>query len=176
MTLEVRTNASMASVSEVLRQALQPRFPTMPIEVRLLSEQLEAAMAQERMLATLAGGFATLALIVASVGLYGLLAYTVAQRTREMGIRMALGAQRRNVLAMVMKSALRLALIGVGLGLPVAWGALQWVESMLFGLRATDPGAIGAAILLLMTSALLAAYLPARRASLIAPVSALREE
>ncbi len=127
-------------------------------------------------MATLAGGFGLLALTLASVGLYGLLAYSVAQRTKEIGIRMALGAQGPRVVALVLKNGARLVLIGIVLGLPAAWAASRWVESMLFGLTPTDPAAIVGAIVLLTTAAPLAAYLPARRASRVDPLVALRHE
>ncbi len=90
-------------------------------------------------MATLAGAFGLLALTLACVGLYGLLAYSVAQRTKEIGIRMALGAQESRVVALVLKGGARLVLIGIALGLPAAWAASRWVESMLFGLTPTDP-------------------------------------
>jgi ABC-type antimicrobial peptide transport system permease subunit len=128
------------------------------------------------MMATLAGGFGLLALTLACVGLYGLLAYSVAQRTKEIGIRMALGAQGSRVVALVLKGGARLVLVGIALGLPAAWAASRWVESMLFGLTPTDPAALGGAVVLLATAAQLAAYLPARRASRLDPVMVLRAE
>ena len=127
-------------------------------------------------MATLAGGFGLLALTLACVGLYGLLAYNVAQRTKEIGIRMALGAQGTRVVALVLKGGVRLVLIGIALGLPAAWAASRWVESMLFGLMPTDPATLGGAIVLLTTAAQFAAYLPARRASRLDPLAALRHE
>jgi putative ABC transport system permease protein len=117
-----------------------------------------------------------LALILACVGLYGLLAYSVARRAKELGIRMALGAQRHRLIAMVLSSAVRLVGIGVVLGLPAAWAVSRWLESMLFGLNPADPATIGGAVLLLTTAGLVAAYLPARRASRADPLLALRHE
>ena len=127
-------------------------------------------------MATLAGGFGLLALTLACIGLYGLLAYSIAQRTKEIGIRMALGAQGTRVVALVLKGGVRLVLIGIALGVPAAWAASRWVESLLFGLTPTDPAAIGGAIVLLTAAAQLAAYLPARRASRLDPLAALRHE
>jgi putative ABC transport system permease protein len=144
--------------------------------VRALSTQVEMAMAQERMMATLASGFGGLALVLACVGLYGLLNYSVARRTREIGIRMALGAQRRGVIGMEVRTAARLVAAGMALGLPAAWLASRWVKSMLFGLAPTDPATIAGAAAVLAGAALAAAYLPARRASKVDPVTALREE
>jgi putative ABC transport system permease protein len=175
-TLTVRATGPLGRVSSAIQQALQSKLPGAPIEVRPLSAQVEATIVQERMMATLAGGFGLLALTLACVGLYGLLAYSVAQRTKEIGIRMALGAQGTRVVALVLKGGARLVLIGVALGLPAAWAASRWVESMLFGLTPTDPAAIGGAILVLTTAAQLAAYLPARRASRVDPLVALRHE
>ncbi|HEX5106877.1 MAG TPA: FtsX-like permease family protein [Vicinamibacterales bacterium] len=135
-----------------------------------------ATLSRERMMATLAGGFGVLALTVACVGLYGLLAYNVAQRTREIGIRMALGARPRLVVAHILEVGARLLLIGVLIGLPAAWAASRWIETLLFGLEPTDPAAIGTAIVILVAGAQVAAYLPARRASRIDPLMALRHE
>ena len=127
-------------------------------------------------MATLAGGFGVLALTLTCVGLYGLLAYSVAARTREIGIRMALGAQGRRVVAMVLTSGARLVFLGIALGLPAAWVASRSVASMLFGLAPTDPATMAGAIIVLATAAQLAAYLPARRASRVDPLVALRYE
>jgi putative ABC transport system permease protein len=175
-TLAVRATGPLGRVSSAIQQLLQSKLPGAPIEVRPLSAQVEATMVQEHMLATLAGAFGLLALTLACVGLYGLLAYGVAQRTKEIGIRMALGAQAARVVALVLKGGARLVLIGIALGLPAAWAASRWVESMLFGLTPTDPVAIGGAIVLLTAAAQLAAYLPARRASRLDPLAALRHE
>ena len=127
-------------------------------------------------MATLGGGFGLLALTLACVGLYGLLAYSVAQRTREIGIRMALGAQGPRVVALVLKRGAWLVAIGIALGLPAAWVASQWVESMLFGLTPADPVTLGGAILLLAMAGHLAGYIPARRAARVDPLVALRHE
>jgi putative ABC transport system permease protein len=176
LTLAVRATGSLESVAAGMRTVLQPKFPSTPLEVRPLSAQVEAAMVQERMMSTLAGGFAMLALLLACVGLYGLLAYAVTRRTRELGIRMALGAQRTRLIAMVLKGAVRLIVIGIAIGLPAGLMASRLLESMLFGLKPNDPGVIGVAIFLLTIAALIAAYLPARRASKVDPITALRHE
>jgi ABC-type antimicrobial peptide transport system permease subunit len=175
-TLEIRGAGSLSQVSSAIRRELQPRLPSAPLQIRALTEQVAGTLVQERMMATLAGGFGVLALVLACIGLYGLLAYSVARRTKEMGIRMALGAQRRRVIGMIVKGAVRLVVFGIALGLPAAWAASRWVKSMLFGLTPTDPATIGAAVAILATAALVAAYIPARRASRVDPMTALRHE
>jgi macrolide transport system ATP-binding/permease protein len=126
--------------------------------------------------AWLVGGFATLALLLGTIGLYGVIAYSVSQRTREIGVRMALGAQREMVQRMVLKEGGRLAVVGVGLGLVCSLAATLLLRSVLFGVQTWDVGTLGGAALLLAAAALLASYLPARRAASINPVDALRAE
>ncbi|MGC4049788.1 MAG: ABC transporter permease [Paludibaculum sp.] len=174
--LEIRAAGSLAQVAEAIRKELQPAFPSSPLEVRALSDQVEQTLVQERLMASLAGGFGVLGLLLACAGLYGLLAYSVVRRTKEIGIRVALGAKPRGVLWMVGRSALRLIGIGVVLGLPAAWAASRWVRSMLFGLTTTDPGITAMAVVLLGAAGLLAAYLPAQRAARVDPMTALRHE
>ena len=132
-TVSIRATGSLGQVSSAIQQTLQKRLAG-PVEVRALSAQVAATIVQERMMATLAGAFGLLALTLVCVGLYGLLAYGVAQRTREIGIRMALGAQRTRVVALVLERGTRLVLFGIALGLPVAWLASRWVKTLLFGL------------------------------------------
>jgi predicted permease len=175
-TLEARVRGHLGQVAQEIQKAVQAKLPESSIEVRAFSAQVEAAMAQERILATLASGFGGLALVLACVGLYGLLHYSVARRTREIGIRMALGARQSGVIGMEMRRALRLVAAGIALGLPGVWIASRWVKSLLFGLLPTDPGTIAGAALMLLTAALGAAYVPARRASQVDPIKALREE
>jgi putative ABC transport system permease protein len=175
-TLEFRARGSLTQAAAAIRQAMQPRLPDTPVEVRPLSAQIDAAMVQERMMAALATAFGVLALVLTCVGLYGLHAYTVARRTRELGIRIALGAQRPRVIAMVLTGAVRLVVIGVALGLPGAWAGSRWVQSMLFGVKPADPATIAGAIAVLITAALAAAYVPARRAARVDPIVALRHE
>jgi predicted permease len=175
-TLEIRTAAGPAEATPAVRQALQSRFPEAAVNISALSAQVDASIVQERMMATLAGGFGGLALGLASVGIYGLLAYGVARRTKEIGIHMALGAQRRRVIALVLRGARTSLVIGLAIGLPVALAASRWVESMLFGLKPTDPIAVVAAILLLAAVAHIAAYLPALKASRVDPLVALKHE
>ena len=175
-TLEIRAAGSLSQVASAIRKELQPRFPDAPLEVRALTEQVGRTLVQERLMANLAGGFGVVGLLLACIGLYGLLAYSVARRTKEIGIRMALGAQQRGVLWMVAKSALRLLGVGVAAGLPAAWMASRWVNSMLFGLRPDDPGIMAAAALLLGAAGLAASYFPARRGARVDPMTALRYE
>ena len=161
----IRANGALGHIASEIQKELQPKLPGAPVEVRALSTQVEAATVQERMVATLA-----------TAGLYGLLTYTVARRTKEMGIRMALGARRSRVIGMVMKNATGLVLSGIALGLPLAWVLSRSVRSMLFGLTPTDPATIACSVVLLGGAGLLAAYLPARRASRVDPISVLRHE
>jgi predicted permease len=175
-TLVIRAAGSLSQAASAIRKQLQPSFPNTALEVRALTDQVERTLVQERLMANLAGGFGVLGLALACVGLYGLLGYSVVRRTREIGIRMALGAQQRWVLWMIAKRALRLVAVGVALGLPVAWAVSRWLRSMLFGLTATDPSVIAGAIVLLAMAAMLAAYFPARRATRVDPTTALRHE
>jgi ABC-type antimicrobial peptide transport system permease subunit len=120
--------------------------------------------------------FAGIAIALASIGLYGVMSYSVSQRTREMGIRMALGAQRRDVLQLVIRRGMLLTMVGVGLGLAGSFGLTRLISSLLFGVSATDIGTFGAVSSLLFVIALLACWLPARRASRVDPIIALRTE
>ena len=174
--LEVRTTASAAEISPALRSLLQPLQPEAPIEVESLTSYVDGTLVRERMMATLGAGFGFLALALAGVGVYGLLAYGVTRRTREIGIRMALGAPRRGVMNLVLMSAWRPLLAGLAIGVPAAWFGSRWIESMLYGLKPMDPVAIGGAALTLIAIAHLAAYLPARRAARVDPLVALRRE
>ena len=127
-------------------------------------------------MASLAAGFGVLGLALACVGLYGLLGYSVVRRTREIGIRMALGAQRVGVLWMVARQALGLLAMGLVLGLPMAWLVSRWVQSMLFGLTPMDPVTIAGAAVVLGTAGMLAAYFPSRRATQVDPTRALHHD
>jgi predicted permease len=177
MTLVVRTAGDPLTVAAAVRRETQAMDPQAPrFEVETLATQISASLSKERLLATLSSGFGLLALLLSCLGLYGILSYTVALRTREIGIRMALGAERRDVLWLMLRDALRLALIGIALGIPAALAASRLVSSQLFGISAADPGVIGLATLILLAVAAAASYLPARRASRVDPLVALREE
>ena len=175
-TICVRAAGPSAPVSAELRRTLQPKFPNDPIEVRALSAQVANTIVQERMMAMLAGGFAVLALTLACIGLYGLLAYTVSRQTKEIGIRMALGAQASRVVTSVVTGGTRLVAVGVLVGLPVMWLGGRWIDSLLFGVTPLDPLTIAGAILVLLIAAQVAAYLPARRASGVDPLVSLRHD
>jgi ABC-type antimicrobial peptide transport system permease subunit len=137
---------------------------------------LDRRLTQERLLAQLCAFFGALALLLASVGLYGVLSYSIARRTNEIGIRMALGAQSRTVLGMVMRETTVVVAVGIAIGVPVAVALTRLVSSKLYGLNATDPLTITLASLVLAAVAMLAGYLPARRASRVDPLIALRYE
>jgi ABC-type antimicrobial peptide transport system permease subunit len=141
-----------------------------------LERQLDESLITERMIAALSTVFGVLATVLAVMGLYGVMAYTVARRSREIGIRMALGANSGNVVWLVMREVLLLVVGGVGVGLPAALALSKLVRAQLYGVEPDDPRSIAAATLLLAAVAVLAGYLPARRASSYDPVRVLRYE
>jgi ABC-type antimicrobial peptide transport system permease subunit len=144
--------------------------------VRTQDEQIDGTLRRERLFATLTSGFGVLALLLASIGIYGIMAYTVSGSTHEIGIRIALGAQTGQVLRTVLREAWLLALAGVGVGLIVALAMSRLIQSMLYGLRPTDPITSAAAATLLVAIALAASWTPARKAARIDPIHALRHE
>jgi predicted permease len=165
--------ASVGAVREAIRQ-IDPNLPLMDVSTQL--EQIERRFAQEKVFAQAYTLFGAIALLIASVGLFGLMSYSVARRTNEIGIRMALGAQRHDVLTMVMRESMLLVVAGVVIGIGAAAAASRLVDALLFGLPATDPPTMGAAILVMIVVSALAGYLPARRAAHVDPMVALRYE
>ena len=161
------------TVREVVRQA-DPRVPV--ADVRTQVAEIEQTVSQEITFAKLCSGFAMLALVIACVGLYGTVSYSVARRTSEIGIRMALGAQRGMVVRMILREVLALAAVGLAIGAGAALATSRFVESFLYGIRHNDPGAILSAMAILLAAALLAGYVPGRRASRIDPIRAVRHE
>jgi putative ABC transport system permease protein len=175
--LVVRSRADPASVLASVRTAVRSVAPDEPIfSVELMTSRIAGFSSDRRFNMGLFIFFAATALLLAVVGIYGVLACVVSQRTRDIGIRMALGAQRRDVLRDVLGRGLRLALPGILLGLAGAWAVSRLLESQLFGIKATDPLAYGAGALLLLLAALFACYVPARRAASVNPTEALRSE
>jgi ABC-type antimicrobial peptide transport system permease subunit len=151
--------------------------PDLPlIEVRTQQQQIDAETQNERIFVTLTSGFGMLALTLAAVGIYGVMAYSVANRTNEIGIRLALGAQPRQVLAMILREATWISLAGIVVGLVAALVLAQAVKSMLYGLQPADPVSLTSGALLLVLVGLAASWLPARRAASVQPVEALRHE
>jgi len=141
-----------------------------------MSELVNDSLSTERFIARLSGAFGLLAMLLASIGLYGVMGYTVAARTREIGVRMALGAPRRTILRVVLRETLLLLAAGVALGVPLAIAGTRFIRSMLFGMGLLDPLALASATIVLAAVAVLAGLLPARRAARIDPVVALRCE
>jgi predicted permease len=177
-SFEIRVAVSMSRIAALVRNEIRARFPATPVQsqVRTLGEQVDATLTQERMLATLGTCFGMLALILAAVGVYGVLAYTVARSTNEIGLRIALGAKRQQVLGLVLKSACGMLVLGIALGIPAAWAGSGLIASMLFGLQPTDPLTILLAMVVLGVTAIVAAFVPGLRASRIDPMIALRYE
>jgi macrolide transport system ATP-binding/permease protein len=177
MTFFLRTAgdplAHASTVREMVRQA-DERIPVTNLGTQ--AAQIDREMSQQILFARLCTGFALLALAIACVGLYGTMSYTVARRTGEIGIRMALGAQRGTVLWMVLREVLILAAVGLAISVPAALGSSKLVASYLFGVKPNDPGALAAAIAILLIAVLFAGYAPARNASRIDPMTAVRHE
>ncbi len=174
---ELRTASNPTALISAVRSVMARVDNNLPLfEVRTQTEQIEDILVQETMMARISSFFAVLALVLACIGLYGLLAYEVSRRTREIGIRMALGAQRRNVLRLVVGQGIVLAIVGAVVGIGIAVGVTRYLKSMLYGVHANDPATmIGVAILLVLV-ALAACYIPARRATRVDPMVALRYE
>jgi predicted permease len=177
MTFAVKTASNPAAVSASLRRTIHTFDQSLPIaHLRTQQEQIDDTLQSERLFAFLTSGFGLLALVLACIGIYGIMAYTVARRTNEIGIRLALGAQRRQVMTMVVSEALWLVILGIGAGIAAALLLTRSLQSMLFGLKADDPLTYGAAGLLLIGVALLASFVPARAAARVNPIEALRHE
>src|SRR5262245_23146826 len=177
MTLVVRTAGDPAPIAVAAQREARTLDPAMPrYEAETLAAQLDVSLTQERLVATLSSVFGLLALVLVCIGLYGVLAYDVARRTHEIGIRMALGANARQIVRLALGETLWMVGIGVVIGLGAALAATRWGRSLLFGLQPHDPLTIGLAVFVLLAVAAVAGYLPARRASRVDPMVALRHD
>ena len=177
MTFELRTASDPAGATSAVREALRRVDPNVPIlRVTTQTEQIEARFAQEKVFAQACTLFGGLAVLIASIGLFGLMSYTVARRTNEIGIRMALGADRGAVIGMVVREGMRLIVAGLAIGTAVVLAGGRFVASLLFDLAPGDPWTLAGAAGLLVTLAAVAGYLPARTASKVDPIVALRNE
>ena len=176
-SFELRTAADPRAILPAVREVVAQVNTNLPLfDVKTESEQIDRLLFQERLVARLSGFFGLLALVLACVGLYGLLSYEVSRRTREIGIRRALGAQAGDVLRQVVKQGLLLALVGTAVGTGVAIGVMRYLKSMLYDVRADDPVTIVAVGALLVMVAMAACFIPARRATNVDPMVALRYE
>jgi len=177
MYLVARTNIAPASVAATIASQVRSMDQNVPIfDVKTMDQRLSESLARRRFAMLALGMFAGFALLLAIIGIYGVISYSVAQRTNELGIRLALGARQIDVLRLVLSSGFKLALIGIGLGLVLAFAVTRFLSSLLFGVRATDLFTFGALSILLVVVSLLACYLPARRATKVDPLVALRYE
>ena len=175
--MSVRTAGEPMAVASATRAALKAVDPDVPAnEVRTMEDRIAENIAQPRVSVALLGSFSGVALLLAAIGIYGVVSYTVAQRTREIGIRMALGARREGVLRLVIGQGLAPVAAGVAVGLALALAATRLMSSLLYGVSATDPLTFGAVALFLGAVALVATYIPARRATRVDPLVALRYE
>jgi putative ABC transport system permease protein len=177
MSFVVRTDGDPESLAPGIRAAVREVDPRLPVYgLRPMSEVIARSMVQPRFLSLLLATFSGIALFLASIGIYGVMAYSVAQRTQEIGVRMALGAQRLNVLRLVFGQGFLLLMIGIVIGLGGAFAVTRVMRTLLFEITATDPLTYSGVVLLLTAVALLACYIPARRATKIDPLVALRYE
>jgi putative ABC transport system permease protein len=175
--MAVRTVGDPANMSKSLAAVIQSLDPDLPMaDVKTMDRLLDDSMGSDRFGAVLFGSFATVALILAAFGIYGVMSFAVAQRTHEIGLRMALGAAPSQVLGLILKEGMTLGFIGLLIGFAGAWGAGRLMKGLLYGIGSIDPLAFSAVATVLMLSALLACYVPARRATQVDPIAALRDE
>jgi ABC-type antimicrobial peptide transport system permease subunit len=171
-----RTNVQSTAAFSAIRTAVHGIDPGLPLRMRTMDDQLDRSLSNERLLAMLASAFAGLAILLALVGVYGVMSFVVSHRTREIGIRVALGASRGNAVWLILREATVMLSCGMLIAIPAAWGLGRLIESQLFGVRATDWPTTAGAALLVACVALIACALPVRRATAISPIQALRGE
>jgi putative ABC transport system permease protein len=177
MTLLVRTTGDPSSLAAPVQRELKNAEKEILIEdVVTMNRRLDLSVAPQRMNVVLLATFAFIALVLAAVGIYGIMAHSVTQRTQEIGLRMALGAQLQDVLQMVLRSGMSLALIGIAIGLVGAFFLTRLMRTLLFGVTPTDAVTFASVAVILFVVALLACYIPARRATRVDPLVALRYE
>jgi len=177
MNFEMRTFGEPGAGVEAARRAVLSFDPAIPVSrAKALVEMLDDSLGQERIIARLSAVFGALALLLAAIGLYGVLSYAVAQRTNEIGIRMALGAERGTVVRMVLRETAVLIAIGLLAGVPASLASARLIQSKLFGLKPADPVTLALAVGIMIAVAVISGYLPARRASRVDPLIALRYE
>ena len=173
--LEIRTSGDPAKLTSSVRSALAEIDPSLPVlGIRTMNDLAGHFVSNEQLVSRLSATFSALAVLLAGIGLYGVMSYSVVRRTNEIGIRIALGAQHANVLWMVLRESLALLAVGLALGLPLALGGLHYIQSQLYELSAADPITLGASVLIIASVTVLAAWLPARRATQVDPMVALR--
>jgi len=172
----IRSTLPEGEMTAAVKHVLNEINPAMDISFQGFHTMIEDSTMRDRLMATLSGFFGLLALLLASIGLYGILSFGVASRTREIGIRMALGARAREVRFLILREAMLLVLIGVIVGLPAVFLATRFASTFLFGLTPTDPISIGLATVVMFGVTLVAGYIPARKATKVDPLVALRYE
>jgi putative ABC transport system permease protein len=173
----VRSPAAPEQLIDAVRGKVAEIDPTLPLSgIRSMESVVSNSVSQPRLITQITGVFAGCALLLAAIGIYGVMAYTVSARKQELGIRVALGARPVDILRLVVGQGMRMTLIGVGLGVVVSLALTRLLASLLFGVRAGDPLVFGAAAIVLVGVALLACYLPARRASRVDPIIVLRSD
>jgi putative ABC transport system permease protein len=176
ITVTILSNADTRLVTSEARRILQELDPEIPARFRTFSHIYSASLGSRRFHLILIGFFGIAALLLATAGVFGVMAYSVSRRTREIGVRVALGAGSREVLGMILGQGLRTVFVGIAIGLAGALALTRAVESLLFGVTATDPLTFAGVVLLLVAAALLACFIPARRATRVDPMVALRYE
>ncbi|HEY6400918.1 MAG TPA: FtsX-like permease family protein, partial [Blastocatellia bacterium] len=176
-TMLMRSFADPASATAAIQRAVREVDPqTQVVNLRTLNDVVDVSLMQERFVAQLGGFFSLFALLLTAIGLYGLISYATARRTREIGIRIALGARTADVIRLALREAMLLVSVGVVIGLGAAFAGVRLVESMLFGLGPNDPLTIALAALLMLIVAALACWIPVRRATKVDPMTVLRSE
>jgi ABC-type antimicrobial peptide transport system permease subunit len=171
----IRSSVTPAAALSAVREALRPLDPSIPVNAhRILSDLVDDAIAPRRLITMLLAGFAVFSLVLAALGIFGLISYSVSQRGQEISIRMALGATAANIRGAIMKETLLLAAIGLVIGLPASLALSQTLVTLLFGVERTDPATLAAVLTLVIVVALLGGYFPARRASRVELLQAIR--